>query len=100
MHLKEALSAVAPDAHPEALLAIAQLDLNSTLRVAHFLGQLAHESGFNPVSENLNYSAKRLMMIWPRRFPSLGATEGFARHPVALANKVYNGRMGNRAPRQ
>ena len=64
---------------------------------AHWLGQLAHESaGFTVLQENLNYSARRLTQVWPRRFPSLAAAQPFAMNPEALANRVYNGRMGNR----
>lgn len=64
---------------------------------AHWLGQLGHESaGFTVLKENLNYSARRLTQVWPRRFPSLAAAQPFAMDPQALANKVYNGRMGNR----
>ena len=66
-------------------------------QVAHWLGQLCHESGgFRIFEENLNYSAERLTKVWPRRFPTIAAAQPFARNPKALANKVYNGRMGNR----
>lgn len=51
--------------------------------------------GFNRMDENLNYSAKRLMQVWPSRFPTLASTKGYANNPKALANKVYGGRMGN-----
>lgn len=65
---------------------------------AHWLGQLAHESaGFTVLAENLNYSAKRLRQVWPRRFPTDAAAQAVAGNPQALANLVYNGRMGNRA---
>lgn len=64
---------------------------------AHWLGQLSHESaGFQILEENLNYSAKRLRQVWPRRFPTDAAAQTVAGDPQALANMVYNGRMGNR----
>ncbi|MFK8250570.1 peptidoglycan-binding protein [Ancylobacter terrae] len=67
-------------------------------RLHFFLAQLGHESGGLKVrTENLNYSAARLRQVWPSRFPTLASTNGFANNPKALANKVYNGRMGNRA---
>lgn len=65
--------------------------------VNHWLAQLAHESaGFFDFEEDLSYSAQRLMAVWPRRFPSPDAAAPFARNPKALANRVYNDRMGNR----
>ncbi len=61
-----------------------------------FLAQVVHESGgFNSKAENLNYKAARLCAVWPSRFPTIADAEPFANNPVALANKVYNGRMGN-----
>lgn len=61
-----------------------------------FLAQCAHESQeFNRLEENLNYSAQRLMAVWPKRFPTLATATPYARNPQALANYVYSGRMGN-----
>jgi len=61
-----------------------------------FLGQLLHESGeFRAKTENMNYSAQRLRMVWPKRFPSLEFAQKYAFKPVELANYVYGGRMGN-----
>lgn len=82
-----------------AALEAARLNAGITTRreVNHWLAQLAHESSaFSAFEENLNYSAARLRAVWPRRFPSAAAAAPFARNPRALANKVYNGRMGNR----
>ncbi|MCD0159737.1 glycoside hydrolase family 19 protein [Deinococcus sp. 6YEL10] len=72
-------------------------DARDRRRMAHFLSQLLHESGLRPVSENLNYSATRLMQVWPSRFtPALA--QSCARKPERIANVVYAGRMGNDAP--
>ncbi len=65
-------------------------------RMAMFLASWAHESNFICQSENLNYSAQRLTEVWPNRFPTLASAQPYAGNPQALANKVYNGRMGNR----
>lgn len=71
--------------------------INTAEEWAHWLGQLAHESnGFTVLEENLNYSAGRLRQVWPRRFPTDAAARAVAGDPQALANLVYNGRMGNR----
>lgn len=68
-------------------------------RLAFFLAQIGHESsGLSRLAENLNYSAERLMQVWPRRFPTLSAARPYARNPQALANFTYGGRMGNGPP--
>lgn len=65
----------------------------------NFLGQVVHESGrLETLQENLSYSADRLMTVWPKRFPTRDSALPFARNPRALANRVYNGRMGNVGP--
>ena len=67
-------------------------------QTAYILSTAYGETGgrMQPVRENLNYSATRLMQVWPTRFPTTASTRGYARNPKALANRVYNGRMGNR----
>jgi putative chitinase len=71
--------------------------ITSHRAMAHWLGQTCHESaGFTVVEEALSYSAGRLVAVWPGRFSTLEAAAPFARNPKALANRVYNGRMGNR----
>lgn len=65
--------------------------------VAIFFGQVSEECGAGTeVVENLNYTAKRMMAVWPSRFPTLASALPYAGSPQKLANKVYNGRMGNR----
>lgn len=72
---------------------------SSDADLPNFLGQVLHESGMlERIEENLNYSAQRLMQVWPRRFPTLASAQPFARNPRALANNVYGGRMGNTQP--
>ena len=69
--------------------------LDTKLRQAHFLAQLAHESGgFARLVENLNYSADGLRRTWPSRFDAKTAAE-YARKPERIANKVYANRLGN-----
>lgn len=70
-------------------------NLNSTLRLAHFLSQCAHESSmFTRVVENLNYSANGLLKTFSKYFTKEEA-EKFAMNPEAIANRVYSKRMGN-----
>lgn len=72
--------------------------LNTRLRIIHFMAQVCHESSFQAKAENLNYSAARLMQVWPRRFPTLELAQTCAKNPQALAETVYRGRMGNDQP--
>jgi len=72
-------------------------NINTPQRQAAFIGQCGHECGnFKILEENLNYSADRLVKIWPKRFTSLEMAQPYNRNPKAIANKVYGGRMGNR----
>ena len=65
-------------------------------RVAGFLAQVAHESGgFNFVKENLNYSAKGLMVTFKKYFTSEAIAKQYERKPAKIANRVYANRMGN-----
>lgn len=76
---------------------LARFGIDTPLKEAHFLSQTAHESGgFNILAENLRYtSGRRLMEIWPNRFPDEAATEPFVNNPEALANSIYANRLGN-----
>jgi putative chitinase len=71
--------------------------LTTANRVAMFCAQITYESmRLSRVEENLNYTTpQRLMAVWPSRFPNLPSAAPYVRNPRALANKVYNGRMGN-----
>ena len=74
------------------------INANAT-RVAHFLAQISHESnGFAVDVENLNYSASRLLQVFPKYYSSSGAAEADARKPELIANRVYGNRLGNASP--
>ncbi len=74
----------------------ARYRIDTPLLVAHVMAQLSHECGAGrDVVENLNYTAARMMQVWPSRFRTLASATPYAHDPRALANKVYNGRMGN-----
>jgi len=86
---------------PEAVISqipavMEKFQINTPLRLAHFLAQCGHESGgFRLTKENLNYSAKGLMGIFKKYFPTEALANQYARKPEKIANKVYGGRMGN-----
>src|SRR5450759_1825830 len=62
------------------------------------MAQISHECGAgHDVVENLNYTASRMMQVWPSRFPTTASAEPYAGNPKALADRVYDGRMGNTA---
>lgn len=92
----------------ELSAAAAEFDVSTPERLAHWLAQLGHESaGLTRFEEDLNYSAKRLAQVWPRRYavdpraadlqPNVLAHH-LAFKPEQLANDVYSGRMGNGEP--
>lgn len=75
---------------------IAKFELNTPLRLAHFLAQAGHESGgFKLVTENLNYGAKGLLSIFKKYFPTQEKANLYERKPEKIANLVYGNRMGN-----
>ena len=86
-----------PDAVIAMIPAVAEkFQIDSALRLAHFLAQCGHESGgFRLTKENLNYSAKGLNGIFKKYFPTLESALPYERKPEKIANKVYGGRMGN-----
>ena len=88
-HIPDAVIAMIPDT-------AAKFQINTPLRLAHFLAQCGHESGgFKATQENLNYSAKGLNGIFKKYFPTEAAAAPYARQPQKIASKVYGGRMGN-----
>jgi putative chitinase len=87
-HIPDGVIAQIPDVQ-------AKFEINTPLRLAHFLAQCGHESGgFKAVSENLNYGAKGLSTIFKKYFTPESAKE-FERKPEKIANVVYANRMGN-----
>jgi putative chitinase len=88
-HIPDSVIAQLPDT-------IAKFELNTPLRLAHFLAQAGHESGgFKLVTENLNYGAKGLLGIFKKYFPTQEKANLYERKPEKIANLVYGSRMGN-----
>jgi len=98
-----------PDARPVAGIFLPALNqamqryrVNSCVRMAAFLAQVGYESGsFLHLAENLDYSAERITRIGAAspaasRWRSLVLrAESLAHNPQALAEAVYDGRLGN-----
>ena len=90
-HIPDSVIAMLPDT-------MTKFELNTPLRLAHFLAQAGHESGgFKAVNENLNYGAKGLLGIFKKYFPTPEKAALYERKPEKIANLVYGGRMGNGA---
>jgi predicted chitinase len=72
-----------------------QYQIDTELRIAHFLAQMLHESArMKSVEENLNYSEQALLKVFVKYFTPEQA-QAYARNPEKIANRVYGGRMGN-----
>jgi len=88
-HIPDAVIGQIPDV-------MAKFNINTSLRLAHFLAQCGHESaGFKAVNENLNYGAKGLLTTFKKYFPTQALAEQYERKPELIASRVYGGRMGN-----
>ncbi|MFC3944461.1 glycoside hydrolase family 19 [Pseudomonas gingeri NCPPB 3146 = LMG 5327] len=98
----EVLRAILPKSGDSAALFIAPLNeamqryaIDSPLRIAAFLAQVGYESEqLRILSENLDYSAAQLMLLWKNRFNCKTANE-CAYKPDMIANIAYASRYGN-----
>jgi putative chitinase len=70
--------------------------LTSDLLVCHVMAQFSEECGAGlEMQENMNYSAARLLEVFPTHFNHEQAI-ALAHQPRRVADQAYNGRMGNR----
>lgn len=78
---------------------IAAAGITTPARLAHFLAQVMHETdGLTIAVESGNYTAGRIVEVWPSRFPSIAAAAPYAHDAEKLFSKVYGNRMGNGPP--
>ncbi|OWP69983.1 hypothetical protein CEC48_20520 [Pseudomonas sp. K2I15] len=117
--LKKAKPSIA-DSYCDAILPYlnkyaALYEVNTPLRISHFLAQVGHESGFKVREENLNYTPVRMRKIFgcrnnesgyddsrdecisfPRLRPKLWSEPStYANNPINLGSYVYANRNGN-----
>lgn len=72
--------------------------VTSDLVVAHIMAQFSEESGGGTeMKENMNYSAARLLKVFPTHFTTAQAY-AMQHQPRLIADQAYGGRMGNRPP--
>jgi putative chitinase len=74
-----------------------EIDGEDLRLLAYSLATTYHEVGsaLTPISENLNYSAKRMTEVWPSRFPTIASAKPYENNPQKLGTFVYGGRLGN-----
>jgi putative chitinase len=73
--------------------------VDTPARESMFLAQALHESaGFTQLAENLDYTAARLVEVFPKHFTPFEAAK-YAHRPEAIASRVYasRGENGNEA---
>lgn len=85
--------------------AMERFEITGRLRMSHFLGQMAVESGeFTRMRENLNYrpdailrtfNTPRVRRFTPEQALEYGRTPGKAANQEMIANIAYANRMGN-----
>jgi putative chitinase len=97
---------------PHVQTALERFGITTKRQVAGWIAQCAHESaGFKTLTENLNYSADTMAVVWPTRFAVLGPDKkpvkvkgknqpnkfalALHRKPELIANTVYANRMAN-----
>ena len=96
MDANKLASALPPAAFKFMLQIVSKYNIEDPLRLAHFLAQLAHESGnFTAVVENLNYSSDGLLRTFPKYFKDSSIAAQYARNPQKIGSRVYANRMGN-----
>jgi putative chitinase len=72
--------------------------LTTPLVIAHFMAQASEECGAGlEMQENMNYSAQRLLQVFPTHFTATLAAKA-AHNPEMIAEIAYGGRMGNAPP--
>jgi putative chitinase len=75
-----------------------EYNITTPEQVAAFCSQVGHESmDLNVLQENLNYSADRLKVVFPKYFRNVDV-KAYHRNPEKIANRVYANRMGNGPP--
>ena len=78
-----------------------EFQINTPLRLAHFIAQTGHESqGFTKLSESLNYSESALLATFPKRITAAqanayGRNASHKADQQKIANIIYANRNGN-----
>lgn len=100
----EAIKRFSPRAKDELVNALVEYkqylenaQINSPLRLTHFLAQIATETGgIRRIDENMNYSGALLLHVFGSKRISPAMAQKLSGKPQAIANYVYGDRLGNR----
>lgn len=77
---------------------LSESGITDTKSQANILAQIQAESGGKAKSESLNYTPKRLLEMFPKKFKDMeDAKSTVAGGEEAIGNRIYGGRMGNAA---
>jgi putative chitinase len=96
MNTKNLATQIPAAASKYMLEVVERYKIVNPLRLAHFMAQIAHESGnFQATTENLNYSADSLLRVFPKYFKDKATADLYARNPEKIGSRVYASRMGN-----
>jgi putative chitinase len=69
---------------------------STSISIAHAMAQFSEECGAGiEMEENMNYTASRLLQVFPTHFSSSSAANA-AHNPRRVADIAYGGRMGNK----
>lgn len=98
----EQVLAFSPRSRPDLVAALVErqgflleADIETPRRLAHFFAQIATETGgMQRIDENMNYSAERLVAVFPSQV-NLAQARELAGKPRETANFVYGARLGN-----
>lgn len=87
----------AGDCYDAMVISLKKFGIYSDLVLAYILATARVEVGksFDPKTrENMNYSAERLLQVFPKYF-TIQEAQSYAYQPEKIANKVYANRLGN-----
>lgn len=79
---------------PEIERVFLKRDISTPIRQIEFSACFGVETGFKLQEENLNYSASRLLVVFPKPFIGKDIDE-YTHNPKKIANLVYAGHNGN-----
>lgn len=89
--LNEGIAKAAPTVFPK-------YGLTTDIAIAQFIAQATEECGCGAeMEENMNYSAVRLLQVFPTHFTHAQAIS-YQHNPRQIADHAYGGRMGNAPP--